>query len=82
MTKQEMLFVGIAATAMGAVLYMMARPVQIDIAPRPSAPLPNDVVGESEGAPDNTPSISRYSGMFLYPLSFARAMPITSTRMQ
>ncbi len=85
MDHSEKVFIGLlAAAVIGLAWYLATRPTQIDISPKPSAPLPDDVVNESERPPSkaSTPDVSAYSGMFLYPLSFARPMPITSTRMQ
>lgn len=83
MDHREKIFIGLAVAAVVAVLVLSLRPVQVDIAPRPSKPLPDDEVGASEHAPsrDATPSVSAYRGMFLYPLAFAR-MPVISKRMQ
>ncbi len=83
MDTHEKVFIGLLAAAVLFILWHMV-PKQVDIAPKPSKPLPNDVVGEAEAPPSKigTPDISAYHGMFLYPLSFARPMPITSTRMQ
>lgn len=82
MQHRDMIFIAIAVAAIAVAFYAMTRPVQVDIAPAPSKPLPDDVVGESDGPPNRTPSVSAYHGMFLYPLAFSRPLPITSTRMQ
>lgn len=78
MDHREKVFIGLLALAIIAIAYMVAtRPRQVDISPRPDKPLSDEPL-EALPVVDDTPSVSAYHGMFLWPLGFAKPLPLTS----
>lgn len=84
MTPRERIFIGLIALALIAICWLAWKPQSTQISPAPSAPLPNDDVGESEAIPsqDSAPEVAAVTAEFPFPMLHMPPLPITSTESQ